>query len=64
MGYITRDDYVIKHDCDSCKHNKCCKYRDIVDKLEDIADNLNDIEDIDIQGNITCKEFLGENDEN
>lgn len=64
MEYITRNNYVIKHDCDSCIHDKCCKYRDIIDNLEIIADDLDDIEGIDIKGNITCEEFLGENNEN
>lgn len=63
MEYITRNNYVIKHDCDNCKHDKCCKYRDIIDELEVIADRLEDIDDIDIQGNITCEEFLGEDNE-
>ncbi len=40
MEYITKNNYVIKHDCDSCKHDKCCKYRDIIDELEVIADKL------------------------
>ena len=60
---VYKDNYVIKHNCDNCKHDKCCKYRDIIDDLEKIADKLFDIDDIDINGNIDCKEYLEEEDD-
>lgn len=60
MEYRTRDNYVIKHDCDNCIHDKCCKYRDIIDELEDISDKLIEIDDIDIKGEICCHEYLAE----
>jgi len=60
MEYITRNNYVIKHDCDNCKHDRCCKYRDIIDDLQIIADKLEEIDEITIKGDITCGEFLGD----
>ena len=40
MSCSTRANYVIKHNCDNCIHEKCCKYLELVDELETIADSL------------------------
>lgn len=58
MEYITRNNYVIKHDCDSCIHDSMCKYRDVIDDLETIADKFEEYKDINLTGEIKCEMYM------
>lgn len=57
MSIETKDNYVIKHDCDNCIHDYMCKFRDVIDDLETIADKFEDFKDIDLTGEIKCKMY-------